>query len=299
MQAMTQARMIELMQQLAPAEGYAQSRLDGVTLMRSNQPLACTQAFYEPSMVFVVQGRKRGFHAGQMYVYDQQHYLVLSVPLPFDIETEASPEAPLLGISLRIDPVMTAQLALEVGDAGAQQRPATLFSSRMEPRLEDALQRLLEALASPAEARLLAPAIVREITYRVLTGEQGARLRAALRHGSHFARIARVLQRIHTDYAQPLDVATLAEQAHLSAPAFHVHFKAVTAISPLQYLKATRLHQARLLMVRQGLSAAAAAAQVGYESPTQFSREFRRLFGRPPSEETRHLKGLLSLAAPV
>ncbi|MET1115949.1 MAG: AraC family transcriptional regulator [Comamonas sp.] len=296
---MTNARMVELMQQLAPAEGYARSRLDDVTLMRADRPLPCMPALYEPSIVFVVQGRKRGFHAGEMYVYDQQHYLVLSVPLPFDIETEASRETPLLGISLRIDTAMTAQLALELGAGNAPGRPATLFSSRMDARLEDTLARLLEALALPDEARLLGPAIVRELTYRVLTGEQGDSLRAALQHNSHFGRIARVLRRIHCDYAQPLDVATLAEQAHLSAPAFHVQFKAVTATSPLQYLKATRLHHARLLMVRQNLSAAGAAAQVGYESPSQFSREFRRLFGRPPGEEALHLKGLLSLAAPA
>src|SRR5690606_7660887 len=167
-----QARMIALLKDLAPAEGYTQSLLDGVSCMRSDHPLSCTQALYEPSIVIVVQGRKRGFHGGAMYVYDAQHYLVLSVPLPFSIETEASPAEPLLGLALR----------------------------------------MLEALSSPVEARLLGPSIYREITYRVLTGDQGGGLRAALQQGGSFGRIAKVLRRIHTQYDRGLDVATLASE---------------------------------------------------------------------------------------
>lgn len=293
-----QARMIELLKRLAPAEGYTQSLLEGVILMRSNQPLACTPALYEPSIVIVVQGRKRGFHGGRMYVYDAQHYLVLSVPLPFSIETEASPAEPMLGLALRIEPAMTAELliGLDEGPARSQCEPVPMYASAMDDKLEDATLRLLEALCSPVEARLLGPAVFREITYRVLTGEQGTSLRAALQHGGHFGRIAKVLRRIHTQYDGALDVATLASEANLSVPAFHVHFKAVTATSPMQYIKAIRLHQARLMMIRQGASAAWAAGQVGYESPSQFSREFRRLFGRSPTDEARHLKTLLALA---
>ena len=296
-----QARMIALLNGLAPAEGYTRSMLDGVTFMRSNHPLACTQALYEPSIVIVVQGRKRGFHGGAMYVYDAQHYLVLSVPLPFNIETEASEAEPLLGLSLRIDPTMTAELVMEVDEATAQSevKPVTMYATRMDDKLEDAALRMLEALSSPVEARLLGPSIYREITYRVLSGEQGGGLRAALQQGSSFGRIAKVLRRIHTQYDTSLDVTTLANEANLSVPAFHVHFKAVTTTSPIQYIKAIRLHQARLMMIRQGVSAASACERVGYESASQFSREFKRLFGRTPTEELRHLKRVLALAPPV
>ena len=291
--------MIELLKRLAPAEGYTQSLLEGVTLMRSNQPLACTPALYEPSIVIVVQGRKRGFHGGKMYVYDAQHYLVLSVPLPFSIETEACPAEPMLGLALRIEPAMTAELAIGLDEeepARPHSEPVPMYASAMDDKLEDATLRLLEVLRSPVEARLLGPAVFREVTYRVLTGEQGAGLRAALQHGGHFGRIAKVLRRIHTHYDGDLDVATLASEANLSVPAFHAHFKAVTTTSPMQYLKAIRLHQARLMMIRQGASAAWAAGQVGYASPSQFSREFRRLFGRSPTDEVRHLKTVLALA---
>lgn len=299
--ATRQARMVALMKQLAPTEGYTQSLLDGVTFMRSDRPLTCTQAFYEPSIVIVIQGRKRGMHGGNVYVYDAQHYLVLSVPLPFNTETEASAAEPLLALALRIDPTTTAELAMGIDEILPQgeAKAVTMYASRMDDKLEDATLRLLETLACPAEARLLAPSVFREITYRVLTGEQGGALRAALQHGGSFGRISKVLRRIHAQYDSSLDVATLAREANLSVPAFHAHFKAMTSTSPIQYIKAIRLHQARILMIRNGMSAAAASDQVGYESASQFSREFKRLFGRSPMEEARHLKEVLSLASPV
>ena len=299
--AFQQARMVDLIERLAPAEGYTQSLLDGVTLMRSNHPLARTPALYEPSIVIVAQGRKRGFHGGHAYVYDAQHYLVLAVPLPFEIETEASPQQPMLGTALRIDPTMTAELALSVDETQphVEVRPRTMFATPVDDRIGDATVRLLEALTNPGEAKLLGPAIVREITYRVLTGEQGGSLRAALTQGGHFGRIAKALRRIHSQYDHELDVATLASEANMSVPAFHAHFKTVTATSPIQYIKAMRLHQARLLMIRNGLTASTASERVGYESASQFSREFKRLFGRSPLEEARYLKDVLSLAPPV
>lgn len=299
--ATQQARMIELLKRLAPTEGYTRSLLDGVTFMRANQPLAHSPALYEPSIVIVAQGRKRGVHGGNVHVYDAQHYLVLSVPLPFSIETEASEEEPMLGVALRIDAVMTAELALDVDEASpaASAKPATMYATRMDARLSDATGRLLEALHSPTEARLLGPSIVREITYRVLTGDQGGSLRAALIQGGHFGRIARVLRRIHAQFDQDLDVPVLAGEANMSVPAFHTHFKAVTTTSPIQYIKAIRRHQARLLRIRSGENAATAAERVGYESPSQFSREFKRLFGRSPTDETRYLKHLLALSPPA
>ncbi|MDQ0011570.1 AraC-like DNA-binding protein [Luteibacter jiangsuensis] len=295
------ARMVDLITRLAPSEGYTLSAVDGVAFMRSSRPLVRTPALYEPSIVIVAQGRKRGFHGGQTYVYDAQHYLALAVPLPFEIETEASAEEPMLGVTIRIDLATTAELALAVDDLRpqAEVRPATLFATPLDDRLGDAALRLLEVLSDPVEARLLAPGIVREITYRVLTGEQGGGLRAALTQGGHFGRIAKALRRIHAEYARPLDVATLASEANMSVPTFHTHFKAVTTTSPIQYIKAMRLHHARLLMVRRGLSAATASERVGYESASQFSREFKRLFGRSPVDETRQLKDLLDLAPSV
>jgi AraC-like DNA-binding protein len=290
--------MARLLERLAPNEGYTLSRLDAVTFMRSDRPLPRTPALYEPSIVIVVQGRKRGFHAGRSYVYDAQHYLVLAVPLPFEIETEASADEPLLGLALRIDPAMTAELALALNEAQVKPVAAarTMFATPLDDRMSSATLRLLEALSSPLEARLLAPAIVREMTYLVLSGAQGGTLRAAMAQDGRFARIAKALRRIHAQFNRELDVATLASEASMSVPTFHSHFKSVTATSPIQYIKAMRLHQARLMMIRRGLTAASASVEVGYESTSQFSREFKRLFGRSPVDEARHLKEVLALS---
>lgn len=294
---MSQARMVELMKELAPAEGYTESLLDGITLMRSNRPLPRTQALYEPSIVIVVQGRKQGMHGGRLYVYDAQHYLVLSVPLPFATETHASETEPMLGLALRIDPAITAALAVELDDdlTRSVTPPQPLYASPLDEKLQGATLRLLEALRSPVESRLLGPAIYEEIVYRVLTGPQGSALRSVWQVDSKFGRIAKVLRRIHTEYDSNLDVATLASEANLSVPAFHSNFKALTTTSPIQYIKTIRLHQARLLMIRNGMTASAASSRVGYESPSQFSREFKRLFGRSPSAEAEHLKQILAI----
>ena len=157
-------------------------------------------------------------------------------------------------------------------------------------RLSQTLLRLIEALDSPLEARIVAPLVVREIFFLVLTGEQGDAMRASLAATGHFSQIARALRRIHTDYDKRIDMDTLCNESGMSVPTFHRYFKAVTHTTPIQYLKSTRLHQARLLMIRTGLTAAAASATVGYEIPSQFSREFKREFGRSPKEEADQMK---------
>lgn len=297
----SQQRMIELLYRLAPQEGYTQSLLNEVRFMRSDRPLKLTPVLYEPSIVIVCQGRKWGYLGDEVYLYDALHYLVLSVPLPFASDTEASPEEPLLAISIRLDMAVVAELVFMLDQASARSKstPRGMFSTPLDASMSDSTLRLLEALNSPMEAQVLAPSIVREICYRVLVGEQGGGMRAALAQQGQFGRIAKALHRIHANYAEPLQVGGLASEVGMSTAAFHVHFRAVTQTSPLQYIKSTRLHQARMLMIRDGLPAAAAATRVGYESPSQFSREFKRFFGRPPGEEVREMKASLALLPPV
>jgi len=308
-----QHQMTALLAQLAPQEGYTRSRLDGVRFMRANRPVGRTPVLYEPSIVIVCQGSKRGYLADRVYHYDAQHYLVLSVPLPFSTETDATADEPLLAVSVRLDMTTVADLAIEVdGDDLARQahdapRPAPgsrtpgnaapegIVSTPLDATLADTTLRLLRALSSPIEARVLAPGIVRELCFRVLQGEQGGAIRAALASQGNFGRISRVLQSIHNDYARPLDVSLLAREAGLSVPTFHAHFKAIARTSPIQYIKSVRLHQARLLMIRDNLTAAAASARVGYESASQFNREFKRQFGRSPGEEAREMKFAFAL----
>lgn len=295
------SRLAQLIARLAPNQGYTKSAYDGVTFVHTNRAFPRMPALYEPSICIVAQGRKRAFHGRDTFVFDAQHVLAVAIPLPFEVETHATEDEPLLGLAIRVDPTLTAELALAVDEADgtAPPPPASMLATPMDARLSDALVRLCEALLSPLESTLLAPAIVREITYRVLTGEQGAALRAALTHGGPFGRIAKALRRIHAQYERDLDVATLASEASMSVAAFHARFKAVTDTSPIQYIKSIRLHQARLLMIRSQLTAAAAASRVGYESASQFSREFKRLFGNSPAEETKRLQQVFSLSQPL
>ena len=293
--------MVSLLQKLAPAEGYTRSLLECVRFMRSDRPLGRTPVVYEPSIVIICQGAKRGYLADKVYHYNKQHYLVLSVPLPFSTETEASPEAPLLGVTVSLNMTVLSELVMSLGEAVARpgMAPEGILSTPLDETLADTTLRLLRALASPQEAQILGPQIVRELYYRVLVGERGGAITSALANQGHFAAISRVLLRIHEDYSHPFTVQDLASDVGLSVPVFHKQFRAVTRTSPLQYIKSMRLNQARLLMIRDNLTAASAAFKVGYESPSQFNREFRRLFGRSPGEEAREMKASLALLPPV
>jgi len=303
---MTQAnasiqRMVKLMEQLAPVEGYNLSALEDIRFLRSNRPLTRTPVLYDPGIVILCQGRKRGYLGDDVYVYDARHYLVVSVPVPFTMETDASESEPMLAVYMRLNFQLASELVLQVdempGPNNAQ--PKGMYASPMDQLLHCSTLRFLEAMSTPAEAQILGPSLIREIYYRILTGEQGGSLRAALNRQGHFGKISRAIRKIHGCYAERLDVETLANEASMSVPSFHVHFRSVTDSSPMQYLKSTRLHQARLLMLRNAMSASSAAFNVGYESASQFSREFKRFFGRTPQAEIEWMKATYALPAPA
>ena len=283
---------------LAPEEGYNLTALASVRLLRSNRPLTRTPVLYDPGIVIVVQGCKRGYFGRRTFVYDANQYLAVSVPVPFTMETDATAEVPLLALYLHLDFPLAAELMLAIdrhagtlGDA----EPQSMMSSPLDDAMHLSVQRLLQSLAAPVEAAVLGPQLLRELYFRILMGAQGPTLRAALTMQGRFGKIGKALQRIHASYDQPLSVAQLAEEAGMSTPSFHSHFKAVTCTSPIQYLKSTRLHQARLLMVREGMSAATACHAVGFESTSQFNREFKRLFGLTPAREARRMRNSFAL----
>jgi len=284
-------RVAELLTALATQDGFSPSGLDEVRLLRASHAQPRAPVVYEPSILIIAQGRKRGYLGSQVYVYDANNYLVLPVPLPFECATEATPAKPLLGVSIHVCPAMVGELLLQMDEhAPVTSAVRGIYSTPLTDELTGATIRLLECLGSPADRRILGRAIVQEIVYRVLCGSQSAALRAiATRHG-HVGPISRVLRRIHQDYAQPLDVDTLARDAGMSLSTFHASFKAVTSTSPLQYVKSIRLHRARVLLTQDGLNASTAANAVGYESSSQFSREFKRLFGQTPSAEAARLR---------
>lgn len=286
-------RMVALLQALAPKEGYNLTPLPGVRILRSNRALSRTPVLYDPGIVIVCQGRKRGYFGNQLYLYDEHHYLAVSVPVPFSMETDATKQRPLLALYLHLDFAMAAELAAQIdseGGATHMQPPLSMMSTPMDDAMSGSVLRFLDAMHRPLEAAVLGPGLLRELYFRVLTGPQGGSMREALSMRGPFGKIGRSLRLIHARYAQPLDVSQLAREAGMSLPSFHHHFKTIAQVSPMQYLKSTRLHQARLLMVREDLSAEAASVAVGYTSPSQFSREFKRLFGLPPAAETRRMR---------
>ena len=296
--AKDQQRMVELLRTLAPQEGYNLTTLPDVRILRSDRALSRTPVLYDPGIVIVCQGRKRGYFGEQVYLYDEQHYLAVAVPVPFTMETDATPQRPLLAIYLHLDFQLAAELMIQID---RQQMPShadvpqSMMSSPMDSALRMSVLRFLEAMNQPLDAHILGSSLVRELYFRVLTGAQGHVMRAALAMQGQFGKIGKALRRIHATYAQPLDLAQLASEAGMSVPTFHTHFKAITRTSPMQYVKSTRLHQARLLMLRQDMSAEVASHAVGYASPSQFNREFKRLFGLTPAAETKRMRDSFAL----
>ncbi len=288
--------MVELLDRLSPQEGARPSLIDGVTLIRATRSSARTAVLYEPCIVIVAQGRKRFHLPERIITYDAERYLVLTVPVPADCETEALYNEPFLGVAVRINLAALGDLVMKMGPTRtpkrAQGTDAFIGTPLMNDLLSEATIRLLECLASPIEARVLGPELIRELTFRVLCGEEGGNLLNLLLANHNRSRIHRILHRMHVDYTSALDVPSLAREAGMSVSALHEHFKAVTATSPVQYLKTIRLHKARTLMVQDALRASVAAERVGYDSPSQFSREFKRLFGAPPADEAERVRSL-------
>ncbi len=288
-----QQQMVELLSALAPQEGYNLTALPEVRILRSDRPLTRTPVLYDPGIVIVCQGSKRGFFGDQIYLYDEQHYLAVSVPVPFTMETAATPEHPLLAIYLHLDFNVATELMLQLEQQNlpfSAKAAQSMMSSPMDAPLRASVLRFLSALNHPLDAAMLGPALMRELYYRVLTGAQGNALRAALTLQGQFGKVGKALRHIHAHYAQPQTLTQLAAAAGMSVPTFHTHFKNITQQSPMQYVKSVRLHQARMLMVRQEMTAAAASHAVGYESASQFTREFKRLFGLPPAEEIKRMQ---------
>jgi AraC-like DNA-binding protein len=278
---------------LAPVDGTHRAAFPSLTLVRGSVPTVCMPTVCQPSLGFVVQGRKRALLNDEVFYYDALNYLVVSVTLPMMGQVvEATADRPFLSLRLDLDLEEIARLLLELGDRGAAPVAADrgLFVARMDEPLLDAVLRMVKLLDAPEDIAVLAPAVRREIYYRVLRGELGQRLVDLAERDSGNHRIVRAIEWLKQRYAAPLRIEDLADAVHMSPSALHHRFKAVTAMSPLQYQKHLRLHEARRLMFADGIECATAGHRVGYESPSQFSREYRRLFGASPRVEIARLR---------
>ena len=291
------SKMDELLQSFPEIDdGPSESRLKGVLLFKETRHIPRRPMVYDPGVCIVVQGHKIGYLGGRKFRYDANHYLVTSVTMPFECETFASPEEPLRGLYINIDMGQLRDLIgrmdvqPEIVNGGDRTLPRGIGPAVMDKEMLDATTRLVKCLRSETESQILGPGLVREILYRVLCGTQAPVLYSLAMHSGTFSQVARVLKLMQSDYAENLDVEQLANAAHLSVSAFHRAFKEITSDSPMQYLKKIRLTRARDLMVQERMKAYMAADKVGYESPSQFSREFKRYFGQSPAEMMRELR---------
>ena len=289
-----QAELADRIARNAATDGVHPTAVPGLSLVRASAPSQPLPAVYHPSLCLVVQGRKRALLGDAAYVHDPLHYLVVSMTLPMTGQViEASAAKPYLCLRVDVDPALVNELLRQLGPAAPPRAddPRALFLARTSGPLLDAVLRLVRLLDTPGEAAVLAPLALREIHYRVLVGELGQRLRGLCETDAPAQRVARAIELLKARYAEPLRVGELAAAAHMSPSSLHQRFKAATALSPLQFQKQLRLQEARRLMLVDGLEAATASRRVGYESPSQFSREYRRLFGAPPRREVVAMRG--------
>ena len=293
----------------APVDGVHGTVIPGVAAVRASHPGdEIGHALHQAALCLIAQGAKRVMLGEEVYVYDASRYLVFSVDLPIGAQVmRATPDEPYLCFRLDLPAQAVADVLLKSGPAaGAAAASAAplpeargLYLSRTGAPLLDAVVRLLRLLDTPDDAAALAPLVQQEIIYRLLRSEEGARLARVARADSQAHRVARAIAWLKAHYAQPLSVEALAQHVHMSASSLHHHFRAVTAMSPLQYQKQLRLQEARRLLLGEVSDAASAGHRVGYESPSQFSREYARLFGVPPARDAVRMKQQAASFRPV
>ncbi|TSC25185.1 AraC family transcriptional regulator [Corallococcus sp. Z5C101001] len=294
--------LVALMERHVPTDGLHTTAIPRVVLIRASTPTLPLHTLHEPALCIVAQGRKQVLLGEELYVYGPDQCLVASVDLPVTGQVvEATPSAPYLCFRLDLEPGQLGSLMMEAElDApGAEDGVRGLALGPVGAPLLDATVRLLRLLDTPRDIPVLAPLVIREILYRLLAGENSERLRRIAVADSRRDSVTRAIHWLKEHYAAPLRIERLARAVHMSPSALHHHFKSVTAMSPLQYQKQLRLQEARRLMLAQAMDAAMAGHSVGYESPSQFSREYRRMFGAPPSRDIARLRGEALGTAPM
>jgi AraC-like DNA-binding protein len=289
-----QANRDELVERIARAirEDGRVEPLKGLRLRRSSSPTEL-HSVSNPAFCVIAQGSKEIFLGNERYQYDPAHYLLFTAELPVVSQViEASQERPYLSLSLQLDPSLVGSVMVEAGHFSPRSHAnvRAIDVSSLDAGLLDAVVRLVRLLDTPAEAPFLAPLITREIVYRLLLGKQGDRLRHIAVQGGHTHCIAKAIERLRKEFDQPLRIDSIAQELGMSVSGFHHQFKAVTAMSPLQFQKQLRLQEARRLMLGEHLDAASSGYRVGYHDASHFNREYKRLFGVPPMRDVERLR---------
>jgi len=269
------------------ASAQTQTAIPRLILTRSEAPTALSSAIYSPLLCVLASGTKRILLGRQEYRYDAEHYLIASADLPVRGQALTACSA----LTLMLDPAVVADVLLALPPTSAREAaPAALAVSPLDGELTDALARLVRTLDRPADIPVLAGLIEREIIYRLLLGPQGEMLRQLAAPTSHLSHIKRAIAVIRDRYDEKVRIDELARAAGMSVTSFHRHFRAATNMSPLQFQKRIRLHEARRMLLSSEADAAHVSLDVGYESASQFSREYRRLFGTPPARDAAQVR---------
>ena len=288
------SRLAELIRTYTPYDGSHELRLPGVYAVRASQinPVLF-HTVYKPSLCIVAQGTKAVLLGSEVYEYDPSRMLVFSIDIPVASQViQASHAKPFLGFKLNFDPHKIAELALKVFPHGLPpvQESRGVYVGQANTHIIGAVTRLLELMADPKDAELIAPLVLEEILIRLLRSPVGSRVAQIGLAESGVSRIAKAVSWVHGNFDSPMNVEALAEMVHMSASSFHQHFKVVTSMSPLQFQKVLRLQEARRLMLVSKIDATTASLRVGYLSTSQFSREYGRLFGNAPSRDIARLR---------
>ncbi|HEX5792358.1 MAG TPA: AraC family transcriptional regulator [Rheinheimera sp.] len=291
--AMLRQRLLQLVQQVAVAEGLNRTAMPNVLCYKICRPAVTMPAVYEPCLCIIVQGRKNVLLGTDMLSYGELEFLIASVDLPIlGTVMEASEQRPYFVIQINIDVRLLSELLLQMDYLAVANRTAKsgLFVGQVDRQMGDSLLRLLTLLEEPDDIPLLSAALLREMHYRMLRSNYGKEIAQIALTGTPTQRISIAIQKLRRDYAQAVKIEQLADLAGMSVSSFHTHFKSVTRMSPLQFQKSVRLVEARSLMLSQQMDAASTAYKVGYESPSQFSREYARMFGSPPARDIARIR---------
>jgi len=284
--------LVERMMQVCRQDGPVQP-FEGIRFYRSSVPTELNPTLSDPAFAVIAQGSKELYLGEERYQYDPYHYCLGTVELPVASHiTEATRERPYLSFRLELDPILVGSVMTELGHTGKPKRvDVKAFNvSSLDAGLLDAVVRLVRLIGTPTEARVLAPLIKREIICRLLLGEQGDRLRHIAAVGGYASPIAKAIERFREAFDQQIRIDDVAQEVGLSVSSFHHQFKAVTALTPLQFQKQLRLQEARRLMLGEHLDAASTAYRVGYNDASHFNREYKRLFGLPPMSDVERLR---------
>ena len=288
----SRTELIKRMTRVVPEDGLLEV-FSGVILGRFSKPTERVYSVFSPSFCIIAQGSKQVLLGDEVFPYDPGHYLISTVVLPIVSNVvEASEEKPYLGFQLNLNPTVVASVMMEsnIEIKKSNSNVKAMDVSPIDADLLDAALKLVRLLDTPDGIKFLAPLIIREIIYRLLNGEQGGRLSHLLTSEGDTRRISRAVNHLRENIDQPLKIENMARNLGMSVSGFHQHFKNVTAMSPVQFQKQIRLQEARRLMLSEALDVASASFRVGYEDPSYFSREYKKLFGAPPQRDIANLR---------